>query len=419
MRPSDARRCEDTDTRRSHPGEARNKNTTGWKKKIICFWCGRLKHTSHPHTHTAFGSEWRICHSLLNPSYSDSGKKRDVMVSVTDRGGKSIIRGRSGVIPCEPEWAAVKQQESRSLHGSQACFIQGLPYLLKVKPVAQKWSFEWPFSVIYRLAPFLSSTLPAPDPSSCLPPPLSHAFWVKCTYFPLICFHGNQTNVLRLECVFVTHILRPKKCAAGWAKKERKLLTFFSDAPLRPPSPQLFPSPSPSFSLSQSCSLYLFLPFPLLFWPAAGNLIKQGVSWTIAEGERLVVAGTDKTSQDCGCLEWTGCGYMYAGRCVQLIQGKQCPAVSLLQLGYWGIRVVKEHSGVFGSYWVIFSVFWSSLQESIGCDSHFNYKTKLKLFVSKSMRFCRMAPQSIQKKGGGHSNSFTNEGTGQKGLIND
>lgn len=188
-------------------------------------------------------------------------------------------------------------------------------------------------SMIYRLAPFLPSSLPAPDPSSCLPPPplLSHAFWVKRTYFPLICFHGNQTNVLRLECVFVTHILRPKSVRQDEKKKERSCWLSFPTLP----SALLLLALSFPFSLSLCLSryLYLFLPFPLLFWPAAGNLIKQGVSWTIAEGERLVVAGTDKTSQDCGCLEWTGCGYTYAGRCVQLIQGKQCPAVSLLQLG--------------------------------------------------------------------------------------
>lgn len=52
------------------------------------------------------------------------------------------------------------------------------------------------------------------------------------------------------------------------------------------------------------------LPFsaPLSFWPAAGNLIKQGVSQQIVAGERLVMAGSGKGSQEWKCLEWKKCG---------------------------------------------------------------------------------------------------------------
>lgn len=76
------------------------------------------------------------------------------------------------------------------------------------------------------------------------------------------------------------------------------------------------------------------------------------MSWPIAEGEGLVVAGADKTSQDCGCLEWMGCGCADAGHCVKLLQVSCCrpPAA-----GCRGIRVVKEHSGMFlGSHFQCF-----------------------------------------------------------------
>lgn len=66
------------------------------------------------------------------------------------------------------------------------------------------------------------------------------------------------------------------------------IFSFSLPLPLFPP----FPSPSAFFPS--------FYPFD----PAAGNLIKQGVSWQIAEGERLVVAaGTSKASQVFGVEE--------------------------------------------------------------------------------------------------------------------
>lgn len=61
-------------------------------------------------------------------------------------------------------------------------------------------------------------------------------------------------------------------------------------------------SPSPTFPFIplSLCIFPSFYPFD----PAAGNLIKQGVSWQIVEGERLVVvAGTGKASQVFGVEE--------------------------------------------------------------------------------------------------------------------
>lgn len=94
---------------------------------------------------------------------------------------------------------------------------------------------------------------------------------------------------------FRDHLLYCERRGQQWCA----LVIFPSSLPL-----PLFPSfPSPS----------AFFPSFYPFDPAAGNLIKQGVSWQIVEGERLLVAaGTSKASQVFGvekelwmCRVWT------------------------------------------------------------------------------------------------------------------
>lgn len=92
-------------------------------------WLKTYRPSTHrPCTHTLQVEKLRFHHMLMNPNYLNArgGKERDAMDSVIHHGVKSIICGYSEVKHCEPEQAAIKQQESPSLllrslmlHGSQ------------------------------------------------------------------------------------------------------------------------------------------------------------------------------------------------------------------------------------------------------------------------------------------------------------
>lgn len=117
-------------------------------------------------------------------------------------------------------------------------------------------------SMIYRLAPFLPSSLPAPDPSSCLPPPPApfSCLLSKAHLLPSHLLPRKSNERSEAGMCFCDPYSPTQKCAAGRGEKGAKLLTFFSDAPLRPPSPRPF---LPLLPLSLSLSLPLpFSPLP-------------------------------------------------------------------------------------------------------------------------------------------------------------
>lgn len=108
-----------------------------------------------------------------------------------------------------------------------------------------------------------------------------------CLFCPVFLFSYPILRECREAVIaFRDHLLYCERRGQQWCA----LIIFPSSLPL--PLFLSFPSPSAFFPS--------FYPFD----PAAGNLIKQGVSWQIVEGERLLVAaGTGKASQVFGVAE--------------------------------------------------------------------------------------------------------------------
>lgn len=186
--------------------------------------------------------ERKRCSGICHPSWSQIHQRWRLMIH------------------CEPEWAALKQRESRSplrriptLNGSRGVMYLRITVSVKVKTIAQN-----------DVSDDLFNDLPCPSfPSFARSWPVS-CFFEESALSSL----SPPSHLLSQrsdECSEAGMCFRDPYSPTESQDKRRGQSRWLSEALLHPPA-------SPTFSLPPPFSL------PLSFWPAAGNLIRQGVS---------------------------------------------------------------------------------------------------------------------------------------------